>query len=83
MKGKFGTSMQSIEYRPKRIGVACKDCKYLAYLGGTTPYICNYTQKGRHYTSICKCKHFVKKEVKKTNKEKAIERWNARKEITE
>ena len=76
MKGSMGTSMQSIEYRPRRTGHKCNECVYLEYKGGETPYLCRLKNKGRHYTSKCVCRKFVKKEAKKSNKEKAIERWN-------
>lgn len=61
MKGSIGTSMQGIEYRPKRTGNHCSQCKFLKYQGGKIPYRCIEKHKDRYYTSIVKCNKFERK----------------------
>lgn len=62
MKGKIGTPMV-VEYKPRKKGVHCKNCKWLVCGGEKTPYTCSLKHKGRHYTSVCICNRFVKKEI--------------------
>ena len=63
MKGSIGTSMQGIEYRPKRTGNHCSQCKFLKYQGGKIPYRCIEKHKDRYYTSIVKCNKFERKSI--------------------
>ena len=73
MKGKYGTSMQSIVYVRKKGNIHCKDCKYLKYVGGqNAPYVCTLKNKPRHYTSVVFCKKFKRKEPNQAE----IDRWS-------
>jgi len=82
MKGSTGVPM-TIEYRPRKKGVHCKDCKYLKPRAGVIPYYCsiekNAKKQGKYYTSIVKCKKYEPKEdnttkirVRKKNEEHSL-----------
>ena len=77
MKGSTGTPM-IVEYAPRKKGVHCKYCKYLVYGGKTSPYTCSLKNKPRHYTSVCVCRKFTKKEQKNPEQEKARKEYLAR-----
>lgn len=77
MKGSTGTPM-IVEYAPRKKGVHCKYCKHLVYGGKNSPYTCSLKNKPRHYTSVCICRKFEKKDEKK--EQKNAEQEKARKE---
>lgn len=67
MKGSIGTSMNSIQYVPKKkYNHFCKECKYLMVNIYTNdiknPYYCILKKQGRHYTSKVMCNKFAKKD---------------------
>lgn len=64
MQGKYGTSMQGIEYRkPAKGNRKCKECKHLYFgiIGKSSCYKCEIKKQPRYYTSVCYCKNFEKK----------------------
>lgn len=61
--GKYGISMQGIEYRPRKKGYHCNTCAYftLNTYNAKAPYICSLRNKPLYYTSVCSCRKYRKK----------------------
>lgn len=63
MKGNYGTSMQSIEYRNRKGNRKCSQCEHLRYkvMGKSAGYFCEVKNQKRYYTALCYCKQYEQK----------------------
>ena len=77
MKGSTGTPM-IVEYATRKKGVHCKYCKHFVCGGKNSPYTCSLKNKPRHYTSVCICRKFERKEQRNPEQEKARKEYLAR-----